>query len=253
MTRPTPPAGDRPEPGRFEQYVDPVDGTRWHIDIGFVDSNWRCLWGDGCEGILDHRAAELQQGCCSVGAHLVDDDEAGLIAALGRSLDPARFEQHGPASELGVLADGAQPATRVVDGACIFFNKPGFAGGVGCALHLAAVDEGDPPMDWKPSICWQAPLKVDDHGDGSKTLRPWGRGDWGADEPLAWCCTEANTEPGRGPTAYDGDRPVADSLHTELAGVVGPEIAVMLRGRGSSPTHSTGSGQPGDRRGDGSA
>lgn len=229
--RSEPAAGpDRP-PAVFEQFTDPVDGARWHIDVAFIDSNWTCLWGRGCEGILEYRAADLNQGCCSVGAHLVDDEEAMLIGAVGSALDPSRFQQHTAAIELGVLAEGDQPATRVVDGACIFFNRPGFHGGEGCALHLAALDEGDSPMDWKPSICWQAPLKVDHNDDGSRTLRPWNRTDWGPDEHLAWCCTENNTAPDSGPSAFTGPEPVGRSLHTELSGLVGPEIAVELKNR----------------------
>ena len=210
----------------YEQFTDPVDGTQWRVDMDFVGSNWRCIWGEGCEGILEHRAAELNQGCCSVGAHLIDEEEARLISALGVSLDPDRFQQHEVASTDGVLADGPQPATRVVDGACIFFNKPGFDGGEGCALHLAAEDEGEAPMDWKPSICWQAPLKVDSGEDGTKTLRPWRRSDWGPGEHLAWCCTEANAN--QGPSAYVGTQTVAESMAAELRGLVGPEVAVEI-------------------------
>jgi hypothetical protein len=216
---------------RYEQFTDPVDGTEWRIDVGFTNSNWTCTWGQGCQGILDRPAPELNQGCCSVGAHLIDDEEARLIGALGLMLDPARFQNHAAAAEAGVLADGDQPATRVVDGACIFFNKPGFEGGVGCALHLAALDEDESPLDWKPSICWQAPMKVDHNQDGSKTLRPWGRADWGDDAVLAWCCTED----GEGSSsAYVGGSAVAESLQAELVGLVGPEIAVELRTRARS-------------------
>lgn len=221
------PEESQPSPSRFETFTDPVDGTRWNIDVDFVDSNWTCIWGKGCEGILDEPAAALNQGCCSVGAHLIDDDEAMLITALGLTLSPERFEQHAAAAEGGVLAPGEQLATRVVDEACIFHNRPGFAGGEGCALHLGALDDGESPMDWKPSICWQAPIKVDHHDDGSKTLRPWRRDDWGKDEQIAWCCTERSAEP----NAYVGDVPVAESLHAELVGLVGPEIAVELRSR----------------------
>ena len=49
--------------------------------------------------------------------------------------------------------------TRVVDGACIFLNRTGFAGGAGCALHLAAFDAGESPIDFKPSVCWQLPIR----------------------------------------------------------------------------------------------
>ena len=222
-----------PERGQphLEDFTDPVDGTRWRVDMSFMSSNWRCIWGDGCEGILDHRAAELNQGCCSVGAHLIDEDEARTIGALGLMLDPARFQQHEAAAADGVLADGPQPATRVVDDACIFFNKPGFPGGEGCALHIAAVDEGESPMDWKPSICWQAPLKVDTESDGARTLRPWRKSDWGVGEHLAWCCTDANDGPDEGPSAYTGTEPVALSMAAELRGLVGPEIAVEITRR----------------------
>lgn len=216
---------------KFEEYLDPVDGTRWRIDVEFVDSNWTCIWGNGCEGILEHRAAELNQGCCSVGAHLIDEDEAMLISALGLTLEPERFQNYEAAATGGVLADGEQPATRVVNDACIFHNQPGFAGGVGCALHIGAVDAGESPLDWKPSICWQAPIKVDHHDDGSKTLRPWAKSDWGEGEHLAWCCSERNEGPDDGPTAYVGEVPVSESLHEELTGLLGPEIAVQLRNR----------------------
>lgn len=243
--------GDNPNDGsaaRFEEITDPVDGVRWRVDLGFLASNWTCIWGNGCEGILARPAAHLNQGCCSVGAHLIDDDEARLISALGLTLDPDRFEQHEAAMVGGVLAPGDQPATRVVDDACIFFNKPGFAGGTGCALHLAAEDEGESPMDWKPSICWQAPLKVDLDPDGTRTLRPWQRSDWGAQAELAWCCTEANTDGAMegvtdgaadgttdrttgGATAYIGRDPVAVTLAAELVGLVGPEVAVEITRR----------------------
>ena len=218
---------------RFEEFTDPVDGTRWRIDVGFTESNWQCLWGNGCQGILDHPAPELAQGCCSEGAHLLGEDEAKLIGALGLMLDPARFENHADAAENGVLRDTANnpnggQATRVINGACIFHNRPGFSGGEGCALYLAALDEGESPMDWRPSICWQVPVRVDLEDDGSRTLRRWRRTDWGDDgDGLAWCCTE-RTHSGDLPSAYVGEVPVAVSLRAELDGILGPEIAKAL-------------------------
>ena len=56
--------------------------------------------------------------------------------------------------------------TRLVDGACIFLNRPGFEGGIGCALHTAALEAGERPLDWKPQVCWQLPLRLEDHTDG---------------------------------------------------------------------------------------
>lgn len=209
---------------RYEEFVDPVDGTRWRVDLGFLGSRWRCRWGDGCQGILDERRPELEQGCCSVGAELLDDDEAMLVSALAATLPPERFEQHAAAAD-GVFADDDRRHTRVVEGACIFFNRPGFAGGTGCALHLAALDDAERPMDVKPAVCWQLPLKVDTDADGVRTLRRWGRPDWGpGGASMAWCCTEE-------PDCYDGDAPVAESMAAELRALVGPEVAVEIRRR----------------------
>src|SRR5918994_2179629 len=100
-----------------------VDGdVTWRFERSFLTSNWTCIWGRGCLGILD---------------------------------DPAE------ASTGGVFGNDERTNTRVVGGACIFLNRPGFAGGAGCALHLAAMDAGEPPIEWKPSVCWQLPVRVD--------------------------------------------------------------------------------------------
>ena len=64
-----------PAAERFEEFTDPVDGTRWRIDVGFTESNWQCLWGNGCQGILHVPSPELAQGWCSGGAHLLRDDD----------------------------------------------------------------------------------------------------------------------------------------------------------------------------------
>jgi hypothetical protein len=158
-----------------------------------------------------------------------DEDEARLVAALAATLDPERFEHHAEADKAGVWSDDTHTNTRVVDGACIFLNRPDFVGGAGCALHLAAIDAGESPVDWKPSVCWQLPIKVDweSAADGTEvaTLHRWTRRDWGPEgEVMAWCCTE-------GSRAYGGDRPVIESLASELEAVVGTEVFVQLRRR----------------------
>ena len=112
-------------------------------------------------------------------------------------------------------------------------NRPGFSGGAWCALHLAAIDAGESPVDWKPSVCWQLPIKVDweegENGTEIATLRRWARHDWGDDgEPMAWCCTE-------GPLAYVGERPVIESLASEIEEITGTEVFVELRRRLSAP------------------
>lgn len=207
-----------------------VDGdTTWRFDRTFLTSRWTCIWGRGCVGILDEPAEHLGQGCCSVGAELSDEGEARLLSAMAACVPPERFQHHAEADAGGVFRDGRRDATRVVDGACIFLNRPGFEGGAGCALHLAAVDEGEPPRHWKPGVCWQLPVKVDweERPDGTEvaTVRRWSRSDWGDEgETMAWCCTE-------GERAYVGERPVVDSLADELDALVGTRVYVELRRR----------------------
>ncbi len=50
------------------------DATVWRFEREFLTSNWSCRFGDGCLGILDRPAPELQQGCCSLGAHFGDGE-----------------------------------------------------------------------------------------------------------------------------------------------------------------------------------
>jgi hypothetical protein len=213
-----------------ETMVEIVEAdTVWRFDRDFLESRWTCLWGRGCLGIGTEPAPHLGLGCCSVGAELADVDEARLIAALAATLSPERFERYAQALDEGIFSDEPRANTRVVDGACIFLNRPGFIGGAGCALHLAAIDAGETPLEWKPSVCWQLPIKVDwvtgAGGSEVATVRRWGRRDWGEEgETMAWCCTE-------GSLAYIADRPVIESLGAELEAVVGTAVYVELRHR----------------------
>ena len=190
-------------------------------------SNWTCIWGRGCKGILDHPAEELQQGCCSVGAELTDLEEAMTVSALASTIPPELWQHAAHVDTNDVFSDDTRSNTKVVDDACIFLNRPGFAGGAGCALHLAADDAGESPIDWKPSVCWQLPVRVDwvmqPDGIEHATVRRWSRADWGDEgETMAWCCTE-------GPEAYVGNQSVVESLAEELAGIAGQHVYVELR------------------------
>jgi len=219
-----------------EFIVIPAGGVEWRFETAFLQSNWTCIWDRGCRGILDTPTPELQQGCCSIGAELDDPGDAMTVSAYAATLDPAIWQFHDAVDEDDVFSDATRTNTKLVAGACIFLNRPGFAGGSGCALHLAALSAGESPIDWKPSVCSQLPIHVDWHpladGRESATVRRWSRADWGAEgETMAWCCTEeAET--------YVGDRAVIDSLAEELETIVGDEVMVELRRRVSDPTAS---------------
>lgn len=219
-------AAAQTEPGEIE--IDAGD-TVWRFERSFLESNWTCIWGRGCHGIEVERAPELGLGCCSVGAELDGIDEAKMVSALADTIDAEIFEHHAEARAGGIFSDATRSNTRVVDGACIFLNRPGFAGGAGCALHLAALAADEPPLEWKPSVCWQLPIKVDweSRGDDVEvaTVRRWSRADWGDDgDTMAWCCTE-------GHEAYVGDGRVIDTLAEELEAIVGAPVFVELRRR----------------------
>lgn len=216
--------------------------TVWRFERDFMESDWTCIFGAGCRGILPEPSAELGQGCCSFGAHLGDGPdgraEALDVAAYASVLTAEQWQHHaeladhGPA---GIFGDARRTHTRIVDGACVFLNRPGFAGRPGCALHIGADDAGEPPVDWKPSVCWQLPIRVDwdpiDHDRERATVRRWRRDDWGEfGETMAWCCTE-RAERAPGADAFVGDQRVVDSLATELTALAGESVVVELRRR----------------------
>jgi hypothetical protein len=221
-------------PDRADEIIEiPSDAVDWRFEAAFLRSNWTCIWGRGCQGILEVRAPELHQGCCSIGAELDGVEDAMTVSAYAATLDPARWQFHDAVDDDDVFADATRATTKLVDGACIFLNRPGFAGGQGCALHLAALAADESPIDWKPAVCSQLPIHVDweplPDGRESATVRRWSRADWGREgETMAWCCTEEAE-------AYVGDRPVVDSLAGELAVIVGDEVMVELRRRVGAP------------------
>lgn len=203
--------------------------TVWRFDRDFLASNWTCIWGKGCKGINATADESLGHGCCSLGAELDGIDEARDLSAAAATIPAHLFQFHAEANSGTVFADESYSATRVVDGACIFHNRNGFAGGEGCALHLAAEYFDESPTDWKPSVCWQLPIKVDwemrEDNVEIATVRRWSRADWGDHgTKMAWCCTE-------GSDAYVGESSVIDSLSHELSGIVGTEVFVQLRNR----------------------
>ena len=145
-----------------DEFIEIDDGdTIWRFERDFMHSNWTCLFGNGCKGILAEEAETLNQGCCSLGAHFGDGEpgqaEARQLSAYVSFLSPEQWQYHGIDT---VYGDDERTHTRVVDGACVFLNRLGFAGGEGCALHIAAVEADESPIEWKPSVCWQLPLRV---------------------------------------------------------------------------------------------
>ncbi len=210
----TEPLQDRHEWVSFE---DPDEDRTWVFDLTFLVSNWTCIFGRGCKGVLTEDATELQQGCCSYGARFNDDADRERVEAVAATLDDSQWQFAPVARERGgptkPLANG-ESATRLVDGACIFLNRPGFSTGPGCALHFAAEARGVSFLDYKPEVCWQLPVRredtVDDNGHVTSTVREWKRRDWGdGGAEFHWWCTES-------PEAFIGANAVYENLRDEL-------------------------------------
>ena len=113
-------------------FEDPSEQRTWVFDATFLRSNYRCIYGAGCPGILDAPAPELEQGCCSYGAHFVDDDDVADVVEAFVRLTPApdAVPRQGQARRVPAPGepgdDGVEPTvTRLVDDACIFLNRPG--------------------------------------------------------------------------------------------------------------------------------
>ena len=224
---------------------DDGDGDAWLIDATFLASRWTCIYGSGCRGIeADSRVDE--HGCCIHGAHFADKADRQRVRAAVKRLTPDQWQLAGVAADLGKPitknADGDW-VTRTHDGGCIFLNRPDFARGAGCALHVAALDHGERPLDWKPDVCWQLPVRLDSHVDDNKhttwILREWRTRDWGeGGHEFSWWCTES-------PEAHVGEEPVWRALRDELIEMCGQDAygrmdaALTERGEGTLLPHPT--------------
>ncbi len=210
-------------------FEDPDEQRTWVFDLTYLASAWRCIFAAGCEGVLTGPAADLVHGCCSYGAHFVDEEDVGTTLAYAARLTEDQWQMKALAEKKGgatkVSKDGERK-TRVVDGACIFLTRPDFHRGPGCALHVAALDAGERPLDWKPDVCWQLPLRLDestdDNGHVTSTLREWKRRDWGeGGNDFHWWCTES-------PDAFVDPQPVYVTNRDEIVEMVGEPVYQML-------------------------
>jgi hypothetical protein len=227
-------------------FEDPEEDRTWMFDVTFLTSPWRCIFGQGCPGVLTGPTPELEEGCCSYGAHFVDEDDHREILALSKELTDEQWQFRRVSARRGGPTRRNRAGdfvTRLVDDACIFLNRPGFPGGAGCALHRAAIELGERPIDWKPDVCWQLPLRrvdtTDDDGHVTSTLREWKRRDWGdGGFEFHWWCTDDSQ-------AFVDRHPVYETLRDEIVELMG-EVAYRLfvehvrsRGNGKYLAHPT--------------
>jgi len=219
------------------QFVDPADPEHLvRADLTWLTSAWTCIFGRGCAGVVEDRPDD---GCCSHGAYFTDaDDLRRVTAAVGQLTDEdwqlAAVGRSSWTEEEAAEDDSAEEKalkTRVVDGACVFLNRPGFAGGTGCALHRMALRTGVHPLTTKPDVCWQLPLRREqewvDRPDGTRilqtTIGEFDRRGWGSGgHDLHWWCTGS-------PIAHVSPEPLAVTYEAELTALIGEAAYAELR------------------------
>ncbi|SEO65552.1 hypothetical protein [Trujillonella endophytica] len=228
------------------EFPDPADpGRVVRADLTWLTSAWTCVFGRGCAGVVEGRADD---GCCSHGAFFSEADDLLRVTAAVAELTDEDWQLapvgRGAWTEVDTADDPPDPdagadtedaarsvRTRLVDGACVFLNRPGFPGGAGCALHRMALREDLHPLTTKPDVCWQLPVRREQESverpDGSRVLvttlgefdrRGWGPG--GAD--LHWWCTGS-------PAAHVSREPMVLTYAAELTALIGAAAYAELR------------------------
>jgi hypothetical protein len=223
-----PASGQPPGAHEWVSFDDPGEERTWVFDVTFLLSPWTCIFGRGCQGVLTSATPELAQGCCSYGAHFSEDDDAARVEAAAATLtdDQWQFRRQGTRRGVTKTDRSGATVTRMVQGACIFLNRPDFHRGPGCALHVAAVDRSQRPLELKPNVCWQLPLRREDVEDGNghvtSTLRQWDRRHWGeGGGEFHWWCTES-------PDAFVSREAVYRHMREELVEMVGEYVYDQL-------------------------
>ena len=230
-------------PREWIEFPDPADPDHLvRADLTWLTSAWTCIFGRGCAGVVEGRPKD---GCCNHGAFFTDDDDLARVEAAVGELSRLDWQRH-PGTPVGrddwterdTLTEPApgEPAeqslrTRVVDGACLFLNRPGHPGGAGCALHAMALRQGRHPLETKPDVCWQLPVRREqewiDRPDDTRglvsTIGEFDRRGWGpGGHDLHWWCTGS-------PAAHVAAEPLVVTYGPELTALLGPAAYAELR------------------------
>ncbi|WP_329021853.1 hypothetical protein [Streptomyces sp. NBC_00690] len=242
-------------PRAWVEFPDPTDDEQiFRCDLTWLTSRWTCIFGSGCQGI---EAGRADDGCCTLGAHFSDEDDEKRVAGHVARLTPDVWQFHDVGTKTGWVQaapddddsddtddadssaeaeeaeEGGARQTRRWQGSCIFQNRPGFAGGAGCSLHILALREGREPLETKPDVCWQLPVRRTydwiERPDDTKVLQisigEYDRRGWGpGGHDLHWWCTSATSAHGAGEPVYVTYRPEL----TELMGKEGYEVLAGL-------------------------
>jgi hypothetical protein len=210
-------------PRAWVEFRDPANAQQvFRCDLTWLTSSWTCIFGRGCRGIVADRPDD---GCCTLGAHFSDAEDEARVAAYVAQLTVEDWQHHdaGAGGAWVETEPDGERRTALVDGACVFLNRPGSPAGSGCALHSFALRTGQSHVRTKPDVCWQLPLRRTfrdvELPDGETYLEvsigEYDRRGWGpGGHDLDWYCS-GNTE------AHVAPEPVFASSEAELVELMG--------------------------------
>ncbi len=222
-------------PREWIEFLDPADSDHMiRADLTWLLSRWTCVFGGSCHGIIKGRAAE---GCCSHGAFFTDADDEKRVRAAVKRLTPDTwqhfrrgFKNYTEMDTIDGKNEARRTATQGPEAPCVFLNDASFPGGGGCALHAQALRDGVHPLEYKPDVCWQLPIRRDQEWakrpDKTKvlvtTLTEFDRRGWGeGGHDLDWWCTSS-------PEAHVGAEPMFRSYGPELTALIGEPAYAKL-------------------------
>src|SRR4051812_49885026 len=101
----------------YVSFEDPEEDRTWVFDVTFLLSNWTCIFGQGCQGVLTGPAPELIQGCCSYGAHFTDQEDAERVATIATTLTAEDWQFRAQGRKRGVWRGHQDTPERTPAGA----------------------------------------------------------------------------------------------------------------------------------------
>jgi hypothetical protein len=217
-------------PRAFVEFANPADPSEvMRCGLTWLTSSYTCIFGGGCKGIYKDSP---DVGCCTLGAHFADKDDEDRVAGYVKQLDETLWQFRPDrkkvkrADWVDIDEDGERKTLAIeYDGqsACIFHNRADFHLGAGCALHALAFQLEKNPLETKPDVCWQLPLRRTfrdvERTDGTTytevTIGEYDRRGWGpGGHDLDWYCT-GNTE------AHVAPEPLYLTSRAELVELMG--------------------------------
>ena len=225
----------------------PTRTARWVFDVTFLTVRLDVHLRPRLPGRAHRPGARARRRAAArYGAHFIDEDDVAAVEqAASRSTDDAvAVPQEGRRKGGGPTRQGrrrhAPRAWSTAPASSSTARASPAAPAAPCTRPRWAA--GERPLDWKPEVCWQLPLRLDehtdDHGHVTSTLREWKRRDWGeGGDEFHWWCTDT-------PDAFVGDDPVYETLRDEIVEMVGepvyellgPPAASAAAARAASPT-----------------